>query len=506
MNTLKLGFLRIFVVVIFLLNSVVHAQTVKVELPDGTTWKGELLSKVIVVYSKDAVSKTIEGELVNATKTYLKVGEDLVWIDTIVSITSTSENKNLWVQDGELVDKNGNPIDQEELFQEDSSIVVRLHNLLLKDQDARELDQEPEESTTVNIEKPKKDKTIVIPLEGIVGAIYPDDYLGESGWFDAQILIEIFKSAQRDKDNVTTIIFEIDSGGGYVTEEKRICDLIQEYRGEFEFVAYPHDAFGAASTIVMTCDRLIASPDSKVGAAVLIDGSGQAVGEKYESADASVLRMYFANGNKPTEISAAFSILEAELWYNKTQNKFAAIKPSDEEGWIQLDDSESILTFDYLQLLGCGLAEEKIDSLTLLYKDHQFEDWTDQINKERKKKNGAAKKLSNDIHELWELMNDSSEIALPLENAYKNGNKNEYVRLYKKFRKAMAKMVIHAKNILKDFERGKYLFEVNENLLGKIVAVRFNGQNVLDDGMFEFVSIFRHFDEMVDAYNSYVVQ
>lgn len=70
----------------------------------------------------------------------------------------------------------------------------------------------------------------------------------------------------------------------------------------------------------------------------------------------------------------------------------------------------------------------------------------------------------------------------------------------------MAKMVIHAKNILKDFERGKYLFEVNENLLGKIVAVRFNGQNVLDDGMFEFVSIFRHFDEMVDAYNSYVVQ
>ena len=191
-----------------------------------------------------------------------------------------------------------------------------------------------------------KEKIVIIPLNGTVGFIFGVDNLGSTNWFNHQMVDDLLKTARRIGG--TTIYFEITSNGGYVIERDKICEVIQKYRNDFEFVAYPHRALSAASTIAMTCDRMIASPNSMVGAAVVISG-GKAVDKKYASADASQVRTFYANAGKPTVIADAFSIMETSLWCNYETGEFS-INNRDSQGWSKIVDEHNILTFDSQQL------------------------------------------------------------------------------------------------------------------------------------------------------------
>jgi ClpP class serine protease len=172
-----------------------------------------------------------------------------------------------------------------------------------------------------NSEESENQKTVVIPLVGKVGFVFGLD-APESKWFNAELIEELLKKAKKDRDNVTKIIFEIDSPGGYVSEERLICDLIQKYREEFEIVAYPHNAFSAACTIVMTCDRLVVSSDTNIGGAVILSGDGTALEDgnaadkKMASIDAVQVRTFYENANRPGVLADAFGIVKAELWFN----------------------------------------------------------------------------------------------------------------------------------------------------------------------------------------------
>ncbi len=347
----------------------------------------------------------------------------------------------------------------------------------------------------------KTHKTIVIPLTGTVGAIFGLDNVDDSDWFNEWVLLEILEKAKKDKDNITRVVLEIDSPGGYTFVRDKICDVIEEYRNDFVFIAYPHEAFSAASTIVMTCDELYVAPDTKLGAAVVLV-EGNAVSEKYASADASKVRTYYANAGKPTVIPDAFSLIESELWYHEEDNLFSSETPEAENGWTQLDDSGSILTFDANQLLRCKLAIEKVDSILPLCKKDEFEIWSDEIAMLKKKIHKSAEGLSDDIRDMWELINEITQFETSLYSAYKTQNKSEYSKVYKKFRRAVAKAVIKAKNVLKDVEKEKYHFYILPDILNRIAVIRDLGQNILDDGKWECDNIFRHLDEMRTAYNS----
>ncbi len=345
-------------------------------------------------------------------------------------------------------------------------------------------------------------KTIVIPLTGTVGAIYGVDRIEDSDWFNGWVLQEILEKAKKDKDNVTRVVLEIDSPGGYTFVRDEICDVIEEYRNDFVFIAYPHDAFSAASTIAMTCDELYVAPDTKLGAAVVLS-NGDAVSEKYASADASKVRAYYANARKPTAIPDAFSLINSELWYHEGNNTFASEKPEEGDGWVQLDDSDSILTFDADQLLRCKLALEKVTTLDIFYKKDEFENWSDDVKRLMKKIRKSSENLKDDFHEVWELINEITNYESSLYTAYRVQNKSEYNRVYTKFRRAVAKAVIKAKGVLKDIGKDKYHFYIPTDYIGRIAVIRELGQNILDDEKYECENIFRHLNEMRDAYNDY---
>jgi len=365
-------------------------------------------------------------------------------------------------------------------------------------------------------------KTVVIPLKGTVGNLFSIDPMSKTGWFDSLMIKELLEKAKKDKDNVTRIIFEIDSTGGYVYEMRRICDLIQSYRSDFEFVAYAHDALSAASWIALTCDRLLVSSDSKIGACVTLNYKGVAVfqdggvvdsaNEKFKSANASEYRTWLANGRKPVEIAGAFAFVEIELWFNEEEKRFSNEQPEldkenpeFEDGWILLDGDKTILTFDSLQLLKYGLAEDRIDSLKTHYQKDKFENWSNELSRLRLRVSKKAAELDEDIDDLREYLFEILNVQIPLKSAYQVQNKSEYGRLYKIFRKRTAKAVIHARQIVKNYERKKYPFEILSRTINQVKKVDTLGQKILDDKKYDCENIFRHYDEMIEAWDWYVL-
>ena len=483
-----------------------NIETEQVTLENGVVWYGELNDRVIIKAKIKGKLTTIDGNLVTVTKLYLKVNneKELVFIDTITSIQSYY--KRFLVKNGVIVDKYGRRVEQERIFEGDSERIVTIVNV--SDEETEDsIDEEKSEQEPSN-EKPTEQvatKTIIVPLRGNIGVSFGRDYIGEAGWFNAWLLEEVLKKADADRDNVTTVILEIDSNGGYIVDEREICDLIQLYRGTFEFIAYPHTAFSAASTIVMTCDKLIASPDSKVGAAVAISGEGNAVGEKFESADASIVRTYFLNGGKPVEIAKAMGLMEYELWFNSSSQTFSNNSHVDELDWELVDGSESILTFDSKQLIAYGLAEKKVDSFAgFLRKDH-FEDWSNVVDDLMKRNSKASIKFKDELRDLWELINDVIEQEYLLKRAISEKvTPTVYNIVYRRFNSSVVKAWIKAKDIIKDINKQKYHFHIDQNQINRLFIVRDLGQQILDDGKHEHNSIFRHLDELRDTYNLYV--
>ena len=126
-------------------------------------------------------------------------------------------------------------------------------------------DQEKEEPNSetidVNDEKPLP-IVYTIPLTGKVGFVCGEDN-PNTPWFSDSIVRDCFKNAE--KKEIKSVILEISSQGGDMNVANAICDLIKEYRNKFEIIAFPHDAEGPACGIVMTCDSIVAAPNSAVG-------------------------------------------------------------------------------------------------------------------------------------------------------------------------------------------------------------------------------------------------
>lgn len=93
--------------------------------------------------------------------------------------------------------------------------------------------------------------------------------------------------AERTKADI--VIIEMDTYGGVLTDAKDIVDDIMHFRKPV-WVFINSDAASAGALISIACDSIYMSAGASIGAATVVDGSGQKAPDKYQSYMRSIMR------------------------------------------------------------------------------------------------------------------------------------------------------------------------------------------------------------------------
>jgi membrane-bound serine protease (ClpP class) len=85
------------------------------------------------------------------------------------------------------------------------------------------------------------------------------------------------------------VIIEMDTYGGVLTDAKDIVDKIMGFKKPI-WVFINADAASAGALISIACDSIYMAPGASIGAATVVDGSGEKAPDKYQSYMRSIMR------------------------------------------------------------------------------------------------------------------------------------------------------------------------------------------------------------------------
>jgi membrane-bound serine protease (ClpP class) len=92
-----------------------------------------------------------------------------------------------------------------------------------------------------------------------------------------------------EKTGADIIIVEMDTYGGVLTDAKEIVDKLMDVKKPL-WVFINSDAASAGALISIACDSIYMSPGASIGAATVVDGSGEKAPDKYQSYMRSIMR------------------------------------------------------------------------------------------------------------------------------------------------------------------------------------------------------------------------
>jgi len=105
-----------------------------------------------------------------------------------------------------------------------------------------------------------------------------------------------------EKDNAEAIIFKINTFGGRVDAATQIKDAI--IGTDLLTIAFINNrAISAGALIALSCKKIIMVPGSSIGAATVVDQTGEKVGEKYQSYMRSEMRSTAERNGRPVNIA-----------------------------------------------------------------------------------------------------------------------------------------------------------------------------------------------------------
>jgi membrane-bound serine protease (ClpP class) len=108
--------------------------------------------------------------------------------------------------------------------------------------------------------------------------------------------------SEAEKDNADAIIFKINTFGGRVDAATQIKDAILS--SKIRTIAFINNrAISAGALISLSCNYIIMVPGSSIGAATVVDQTGEKVGEKYQSYMRSEMRSTAERRGRPTKIA-----------------------------------------------------------------------------------------------------------------------------------------------------------------------------------------------------------
>ncbi len=154
--------------------------------------------------------------------------------------------------------------------------------------------------------------------------------------------------------NADLVIIEMDTYGGVLADAKDIVDKIMSFKKPV-WVFINADAASAGALISIACDSIYMAPGGSIGAATVVDGSGQKAPDKYQSYMRSIMRST-AEENK--------------------RNPTIAEGMVDED--VVLDSVKKVgqvITFSTSEAIRHGYCEGKVESIEEILKKNNIKDY-----------------------------------------------------------------------------------------------------------------------------------
>jgi len=108
--------------------------------------------------------------------------------------------------------------------------------------------------------------------------------------------------SEAEQNNADAIIFTINTFGGRVDAATQIKDAILS--SKVLTIAFINNrAISAGALIALSCNKIVMVPGSSIGAATVVDETGQKVGEKYQSYMRSEMRSTAEKNGRRTDIA-----------------------------------------------------------------------------------------------------------------------------------------------------------------------------------------------------------
>jgi membrane-bound serine protease (ClpP class) len=152
--------------------------------------------------------------------------------------------------------------------------------------------------------------------------------------------------SEAEKDNASAIIFKINTFGGRVDAATQIKDAI--IGTDLLTIAFINNrAISAGALIALSCKKIIMVPGSSIGAATVVDQTGEKVGEKYQSYMRSEMRSTAEKNGRPVDVAEGMV---------------------DERVMIPgLVDSTQLVTLTSEEALKYGIADSVLKNIDELY-------------------------------------------------------------------------------------------------------------------------------------------
>jgi hypothetical protein len=161
-----------------------------------------------------------------------------------------------------------------------------------------------------------------------------------------------------------TIIMEIDSPGGLVTEIFKIVEAIKSVRERHRVVAWIREAISAAAVTSMNCDEIYFRKMGALGAAMMIRGRDSVYGDALD-AFRSEIGVVVARNGRPAMVFEAMVLAKAVLTYTKdpvTGKVTWHDRITGEPGEVVLSDEKDNLTFNASNALDSGFSKGTADT------------------------------------------------------------------------------------------------------------------------------------------------
>jgi len=156
------------------------------------------------------------------------------------------------------------------------------------------------------------------------------------------------------KTEADIVIIEMDTYGGILTDAKEIVDVIMHFPKPV-WVFINSDAASAGALISIACDSIYMSPGASIGAATVVESTGQKAPDKYQSYMRSIMRSTAEENGRDPRIAEGMVDENLEL---------DSISPAGQ-----------VITFSTTEAIQYGYCEGKVNSIEEILAKNNVDDY-----------------------------------------------------------------------------------------------------------------------------------
>ena len=161
-----------------------------------------------------------------------------------------------------------------------------------------------------------------------------------------------FEHARKTEADI--VIIEMDTYGGILTDAKEIVDVIMHFPKPV-WVFINSDAASAGALISIACDSIYMSPGASIGAATVVESTGQKAPDKYQSYMRSIMRSTAEENGRDPRIAEGMVDENLEL---------DSISPAGQ-----------VITFSTTEAIQYGYCEGKVNSIEEILAKNNVDDY-----------------------------------------------------------------------------------------------------------------------------------